>query len=182
MDDRWKIVVLVAVAAVIVSVVVFGPYLVTPQTEPLTTAQKTVGCAPIPVGNGPLPLPLGAAPAGNASKPPDRWFNFTLYGAPANLSLRYFWLNLTSGSGPNMTNVAFPPGEGLELISHKSGAWEATFEPGSGWTYQSGFGPTAPVKNGDLLSIFWAGPDPATVAGDTLLIGTPCSTTGEIIT
>ena len=181
MDDRWKIVAIVAAAVLIVSVVVISPYLLTPQYEPLTNGQRIVGCAPIPVGNGPVPLPLGAAPAGNTSKPPDRWFNFTFYGAPTNLSLRYIWLNLTSRSGPNLTNVAFPLGEGMEVISHRSGTWEATFDPGTGWTYQSGFGPTTPVRDGDLLSIFWSGPAPATVAGDTLTVGTPCDTTGEII-
>jgi len=171
---------IVAASALIVSVVLIGTYPSTPQYEPLTTAQRIVGCAPIPVGNGPVPAQTGAASGGNTSKPPDHWFNFTLYVPPANLSLRYFWLNLTNGSP--MSRVAFPPGNGLEVISHKSGAWEATFNPGSGWTYLPGFGPSAPVRNGDLLSIFWTGPDPATAAGDTLLIGTPCGTTGEIIT
>jgi hypothetical protein len=81
-----------------------------------------------------------------------------------------------------MTNVAFLPGEGSEVISHKTGAWEATFDPGSGWTYQTGPGPTAPVRNGDLLSIFWTGSDPATVVGEALTVDTPCGSLGEIIT
>jgi hypothetical protein len=155
---------------------VLGAYLLTPQTEPLVTAQTIVGCAP--AGVGPPPGAVGVASTGNTSKPPDHWFNFTLLVGPSNLSFRYLWPNLTSGR----SNVAFPPGAGLEVISHKSGAWEATFVPGAGWTYQSGFGPSSPVRDGDLLSIFWTGSDPATVAGDVLSFDTPCGATGEFIT
>jgi hypothetical protein len=179
-DDRWKIVGIVAASALIVSVVLIGSYLSALQTEPLTPAQRIVGCAPIPVGNGPIPAQTSAASGGNASKPPNHWFNFTLYVPPANLSLRFFWLNLTNGSP--RSSVEFPPGDGLEVISHKTGAWEATFNPSSGWTYLPGFGPSASARNGDLLSIFWTGADPSTVAGDTLLIATPCGTTRQIIT
>lgn len=170
---------IVVAAAGLASLAIAWPYVSAPQYEPLTMAQRLVGCPPIPVSNGPLPILVGLASAGNESKTPDHWFNLTLIVGPSNLSLRYFWLNLT---GPNSTTVTFPPGEGLEVISHKSRAWEATFDPGSGWTYQPGFGPGAPVRNGDLLSIFWAGPDPATVAGDTIELGTPCGSGGLAIT
>ncbi len=174
MRPRVTIVVsMLTVGALIGGVVLVVALVQAPPTPPSLPASSCGGDGgPIFAG------PFGVIFYSNATRGSSHWYNATVVGADSNWHLSQLSFVVAA---PNGTSQAFPSGSGVSLVLNASETVQATFWFGIGWTYQDGAGPDSVPSDQEILSLFYAGPTPAGLSGDSFSVVYPCGETGTTI-
>lgn len=173
MDPRVTIgVATLTVGALIGGVVLVVALVPAPSSPPSLPSSCGGDGGPIFAG------PFGMIFSSNATRGSSHWYNATVVGADSTWHLSQISFVV---AGPNGTSQGFPPGSGVSLVLNASETVQATFWFGIGWTYQDGAGPDSVPSDQEILSLFYAGPTPAGLAGESFAVVYPCGEIGTTI-
>jgi hypothetical protein len=164
----------VAIAALAAGVVLGATLLTLSATEFPHTGEQgpPVGVRP------PLTLSGSADAATGSGSALETWYNFSVEEVSSSLTLERLTFDLKTPTGSNLTA---PPGSGVDILA-SNWTLEANFSIGGAGTYAPGYGPSTHLATANVVSLFYTGLDPMSLAGDSLFVSTSPGACVTVIT